>query len=210
MSKPIVYTEEELLDPVKILGLKMSTDPRWVNIQEKNIEFILNDHAFCEQKAASACISLIVRFWDREELVEKVTPVVAEEWAHFQAVLAEMKKRGIPLKQPKNDQYVQKLLKFCRNSGSVEIKMFDALLVSALIEARSCERFRLLSLYCSDLELRKFYYDFMVSEAAHYTMFIKLAETYFPKDVVRARWNEFLAYEADFLKEYSGEEGRMH
>jgi tRNA-(ms[2]io[6]A)-hydroxylase len=206
----IKYTQEELLDPVKILGLKMSTDPRWVNIQEKNIADILNDHAFCEQKAASACISLIVQYWDKQDIVDQVTPVVAEEWAHFRAVLDEMNKRGIELQKPENDHYVNKLLNFCRRNVPFEVKMLDKLLVSALIEARSCERFRLLSLYCSDEHLRDFYYDFMVSEAAHYTMFIKLAENYFPKDTVRSRWNEFLEYEASFLQEYVGQEGRMH
>lgn len=210
MTKKIKYTQEEILDPVKILGLKMSTDPRWVNIQEKNLADILNDHAFAEQKATSSCISLIVRYWDKPDIVEKVTPVVAEEWAHFRMVLREMEKRGIELQKPKNDNYVNNLLSFCRKNVPLEIKMLDQLLVSAMIEARSCERFRLLSLYCSDADLRDFYYDFMVSEAAHYTMFIKLAENYFSKEEVRERWNEFLKYEAAFLAEYVGEEGRIH
>lgn len=210
MSKKIKYTQEELLDPVNILGLKMSTDPRWVNIQEKNLADILNDHAFSEQKATSACISLIVLYWDKQDIVDQVTPVVEEEWAHFRAVLAEMEKRGIALKKPQNDNYVQKLLAFCRKNVPNDVKMLDKLLVSALIEARSCERFRLLSLYCSDKDLRDFYYEFMAAEAAHYTMFIKLAENYFEKDIVRERWNEFLDYEAKFLQEYVGEEGKMH
>ncbi|MGB0427770.1 MAG: tRNA-(ms[2]io[6]A)-hydroxylase [Flavobacteriales bacterium] len=209
MSK-IKYTEEELKDPINILGLRMSTDPRWVNIQEKNIDFILNDHAFCEQKAASACISLIIRFWDKDELVDQVTPVVAEEWMHFRMVLREMRKRNIPLKQPQNDGYVEKIRKFCRNGATLDIKLLDSLLTCALIEARSCERFRLLSLYCVDPELKTFYHDFMVSEAAHYTMFIKLAEIYSPKEQVRARWDEFLDYEAQFLSNYNGEIGKMH
>ncbi len=202
----------EMLDmePVNILGLKLPTDPRWVNIAEKSIEDILIDHAYCEQKAATTCISLIVRFYEREELVEQVSPIVAEEWAHFRRVLREMKKRGYSLKKPRKDEYVQSLLDFRKTGVSRDDRLLDALLICALIEARSCERFRLLSLYISDDDLKKFYHEFMVSEAGHYTIFIKLAETYFAKVKVRERWQEFLEHEANFLKTFEFRSDRFH
>lgn len=198
------------MEPVNILGLKLPTDPRWVNIAEKSIEDILIDHAYCEQKAATTCISLIIRFYEREELVEQVSPIVAEEWAHFRRVLRELKKRGFKLKKPRKDEYVQSLLDFRRTGVSRDDRLLDALLICALIEARSCERFRLLSLYINDDDLKKFYHEFMVSEAGHYTLFIKLAETYFEKKKVRDRWQEFLDHEANFLKSYDFRSDRFH
>ncbi len=198
------------MEPVNILGLKLPTDPRWVNIAEKSIEDILIDHAYCEQKAASTCMSLIIRFFDKEELVEQVSPIVAEEWAHFRRVLREMKKRGFKLKTPRKDEYVQSLLDFRKTGVSRDDRLLDALLICALIEARSCERFRLLSLYITDDELKKFYHEFMVSEAGHYTLFIKLSETYFEKQKVRDRWQEFLEHEAEFLRTFKFRSDRFH
>ncbi len=193
-----------------MLGLKLPTDPRWVNIAEKSIGEILIDHAFCEQKAATSCITLIVNFSDREQLVEALAPIVAEEWGHFRRVLKEMKKRGISLGPKRRDDYVNALIAF-QHKGLVADKiLLEKLLTSALIEARSCERFRLLSLECSDPELRDFYHEFMVSEAGHYRLFMDLAEFYLPKEMVRKRWQEYLDFEAKLLPTLSLRGDRVH
>lgn len=192
------------------LGLELPTDPRWVNLAEMDIEEILTDHAFCEQKAASTCISLIQQFSEREELVEQVSPVVAEEWEHFRQVHAELKKRGMKLGRQRKDEYVGKLMKFQRGGGSREDRLLEKLLTSALIEARSCERFRLLSLHMKEPELREFYHQFMVSEAGHYKMFINLAKTYLPEEKVKKRWAEYLEFEAEMLKTIEVRGDRMH
>ncbi|MBM3918294.1 MAG: tRNA-(ms[2]io[6]A)-hydroxylase [Sphingomonadales bacterium] len=193
-----------------MLGLKLPTDPRWVNIAEKSIGEILIDHAFCEQKAASTCISLIVQYADRAELVQALSPIVAEEWGHFRKVLKEMDVRGIRLDKKRRDDYVQGLLAFQRKGGGEDCVLLEKLLTCALIEARSCERFRQLSLECSEPALRSFYHEFMVSEAGHYRLFMDLAGRYFPRDEVRSRWQEYLDYEAELLAgmEYRGD--RVH
>ncbi|MBI1222311.1 MAG: tRNA 2-methylthio-N6-isopentenyl adenosine(37) hydroxylase MiaE [Bacteroidetes bacterium] len=193
-----------------MLGLKLATDPRWVNIAEKSLEEILTDHAFCEQKAATSGISLIIHHSEKQDLVEEMTPLVAEEWGHFRKVLKELKKRGLNLGKQRKDQYVNLLLKLKRKGLHKEEALLDDLLICAMIEARSCERFRLLSLHCSDEDLREFYHEFMVSEAGHYRMFIDLAKKYFPADEVKARWNEILDGEADILKNLEWRGDRVH
>lgn len=200
------------MDAVQMLGLKLPTDPRWVNIAEKSIDEILIDHAYCEQKAATSCISMIVLYHHHEDIVDALSPIVSEEWAHFRAVLAEMRKRGIKMKTPRKDEYVNQLLAFVKkiNSNNYKNRLLNQLLLNALIEARSCERFRLLSLYIDDEELKKFYYNFMVSEAGHYTLFMKLAENHYPKSVVRESWQEFLNIEAEILENLEYRADRMH
>ncbi len=193
-----------------MLGLKLPTDPRWVNIAEKNIAEILIDHAYCEQKAASSCISMIVQYPDREKLIEVLSPVVTEEWGHFRMVLREMKKRSIPLGRPRKDEYVAKLSQLVRKGGSVEHRLMDQLLVNALIEARSCERFRLLSLHIADEELKQFYHDLMISEANHYVNFVKLAKEYMPEATVDQRLQEMLAAEAEIIRSLELRSDRMH
>lgn len=192
------------------LGLKLPTDPRWVNLAEMDLSEILTDHAFCEQKAATSCISLIQAYPDREELVEAVAPVVTEEWGHFRLVLAELKKRGLKLGRQRKDAYVNALLDFQKKGISKDEALLEKLLICALIEARSCERFRLLSLYCADADLREWYHRFMVSEAGHYRMFLDLAERYFGQERARARWKEFLAYEAEVMRSLPARGDRMH
>jgi tRNA-(ms[2]io[6]A)-hydroxylase len=201
--------EEEELSSVKMLGLKLPTDPRWVNIAEKSIHEILIDHAFCEQKAATTGISLIVRYADKEKLVQEVTPLVAEEWGHFRRVLKELDKRGFKLGRNRKDQYVVQL-QAKQIKGIAGMQMLEQLLISALIEARSCERFRLLSLYCADEDLRKFYHEFMISEAGHYRMFIDLAKTYYNEDLVKKRWQEWLDIEAEILNNLELRGDRVH
>jgi tRNA-(ms[2]io[6]A)-hydroxylase len=193
-----------------MLGLKLATDPRWVDIAEKQIDEILIDHAFCEQKAATSGISLIVRFSDLEDIVEKVSPVVAEEWGHFRKVLKELKKRGYALGKPRKDDYVLNLLKFVKKGGTREVQLVEQLLVMAMIEARSCERFRLLSLHISDEELKSFYHEFMVSEAGHYRMFLDLSNKYASKEYVQQRWQEMLAFEAEMISTLEWRSDRVH
>lgn len=199
----------ETITSLQMLGLKLPTDPRWVNIAEKSIDDILIDHAFCEQKAASTGISLIVRYSNLTKLVEEVTPLVAEEWGHFRRVLKEMAKRGVSLGRARKDDYVIGLQSYMIKGNSQGL-LLEKLLVSALIEARSCERFRLLSLYCSDESLRGFYHEFMVSEAGHYRMFIDLAKEYYPEDQVKKRWQEWLEIEAKVLAGLELRGDRVH
>src|SRR6187549_3476787 len=192
------------------LGLELPTDPRWADMAGKNIRDILVDHAYCEQKAASSCISLIILHHDRTELVETLTPVVAEEWAHFERVLEELKKRGYTLGPQRKDEYVMRLNKIIRKGGNREEQLLEKLLLNALIEARSCERFKMLWKNIPDESLSTFYYELMVSEAGHYKNFIQLAKLYVSEEVVMKRWNEFLEEEAKIMKELGLREDRMH
>ena len=203
--------EEELSEDTRnILGLQLPTDPRWVDLAGISIEEILTDHAYCEQKAATSCISLIQRYSEREKLVKELSPIVTEEWGHFRLVLQELEKRNLKLGKQRKDEYVNKLIGFQRQGGSVESRMLDQLLTMALIEARSCERFKRLSEGLNDDYLRNFYRRFMESEAGHYTLFIELAETYVDKEIVRKRWAEWLKYEADVITDLEVRGDRIH
>lgn len=192
------------------LGLKLPTDPRWANMAEDQLEEILTDHAYCEQKAALTCISLISRFPDRVELVERLAPIVTEEWGHFRQVLAEMKKRGLKLGLPRKDEYVNQLLKIKRKGLSREESLMDRLLIAGLIEARSCERFRILSLNMQSAYMQQFYHNFMVSEAGHYKLFLELARTYVAPEKVQARWNELLKMEKAIIDSLDLRGDRVH
>lgn len=197
-------------DVKNILGLQLPTDPRWVNLAAISMEDILTDHAYCEQKAATTCISLIQRYSEREKLVQELSPIVTEEWGHFRLVLAELHKRNLKLGKQRKDVYVNKLLEFQRKGGNLEDRLLDQLLTMALIEARSCERFKRLSEGLDDEYMCKFYRRFMESEAGHYTLFIELAETYTDKNNVRKRWAEWLAYEAEVMQEMEVRGDRIH
>lgn len=183
-----------------MLGLKLPTDPRWVNIVEKNIGEILTDHAYCEQKAASTAISLIVTFPEYPELVEEMIALSREEMGHFKMVHDRIIARGETLGKYRKDEYVIELMKFFPKGGSRITQLIHRLLYAALIEARSCERFRLLSEELKDKELAEFYHKLMVSEASHYTMFLKFARMYGKRDEVDQKWKELLVYEADIMK----------
>jgi len=203
--------EEQLSEDTRnILGLQLPTDPRWVDLAGKSIEEILTDHAYCEQKAATSCISLIQRYSEREMLVKELAPIVTEEWGHFRLVLQELEKRNLKLGKQRKDEYVNKLIEFQKQGGSVEGRMLDQLLTMALIEARSCERFKRLSEGLNDEYLRNFYRRFMESEAGHYTLFIELSETYVDKEKVRKRWIEWLKYEADVINNLEVRGDRIH
>jgi tRNA-(ms[2]io[6]A)-hydroxylase len=197
-------------DVKNILGLQLPTDPRWINLAEKSLEYILSDHAFCEQKAATSCISLIQLYPDKQKLVEELAPIVTEEWGHFRQVWNEISKRGLKLGKQRKDEYVNKLIAFEQKGGNEEGRFLDKLLISALIEARSCERFKRLSEGMEDEYFRNFYRKFMESEAGHYTLFIELAAHYIPRDTVRKRWKEWLEYEATVIKSLELRGDRIH
>jgi tRNA-(ms[2]io[6]A)-hydroxylase len=197
-------------DSRAILGLQLPTDPRWVDLAALSLEDILSDHAWCEQKAAITCIAFIQRFSDRTELVAALAPVVSEEWGHFRLVLAELKRRGLKLGPQRKDEYVGRLLEFAKKGGRPEERLLDQMLFMALIEARSCERFKRLSEGLPDEYLRKFYRRFMESEAGHYALFIGLAETYLPRERVRQRWSEWLAFESKVISGLAVRGDRIH
>ncbi|WP_281540686.1 tRNA-(ms[2]io[6]A)-hydroxylase [Maribacter aestuarii] len=189
-----------------MLGLKLPTDPRWVNIVEKNIDEILTDHAYCEQKAASTAISLIVSFPEYTELIEEMIALSREEMAHFKMVHDRIIARGKTLGRDRKDEYVLELIKFFPKGGSRSTQLVHRLLYAALIEARSCERFRLLSEELKDKELANFYYKLMVSEAGHYTMFLKFARKYGDREEVDAKWQALLNFEAEIMKKLGSQE----
>ncbi len=184
-----------------MLGLKLPTDPRWVNIVEKNIDDILIDHAYCEQKAASTAISLIIGFPEYTELVQEMISLSREEMAHFKMVHDRILARGKTLGRDRKDAYVIALLKFFPKGGSRTTQLVHRLLYAALIEARSCERFRLLSEQLKDKELANFYKTLMISEAGHYTLFLKFARQYGNRAEVDKKWHDLLEFEADIMKD---------
>lgn len=199
-----------MIEPMHTLGLELPTDPRWTNIVQMDIREILIDHAYCEQKAASSCISLITQYPDKPELLELLTPVVAEEWSHFERVMEQLKKRGFSFGPQRKDEYVNRLMKVKRDGGSRDQQLVEKLLICALIEARSCERFKLLWKNIQDEELRNFYYELMVSEAGHYRNFLDLAMTYMPEAYVWERWKEILKEEGEIMASLELRGDRMH
>lgn len=202
--------KDESIDVKNILGLQLPTDPRWVDLASMNLEEILTDHAYCEQKAATTCITLIQRYADKEELVRSLSPIVTEEWGHFRLVLAELHKRKLKLGKQRKDIYVNKLLDFQKKGGGPQERFLDQLLTMAMIEARSCERFKRLSEGLDDAYMRKFYRRFMESEAGHYTLFIELCELYVDKETVRKRWAEWLEHEKVIIEDMEIRGDRIH
>ena len=189
-----------------MLGLKLPTDPRWINIAAMNIDDILTDHAFCEQKAASTAISLIVSFPEYTDLVQKMTALVEEEMSHFKIVHDLIIARGQTLGRDRKDDYVIALLKFFPKGGSRTTQLVHRLLYAALIEARSCERFRLLAEHLEDKKLANFYKKLMISEAHHYTMFLKFARQYGNRVEVDQKWESLLQFEAEIIKNLGASE----
>ncbi|MGM5470429.1 tRNA-(ms[2]io[6]A)-hydroxylase [Flavobacteriaceae bacterium LMO-SS05] len=189
-----------------MLGLKLPTDPRWVNIVEKNIEDILTDHAYCEQKAASTAISLIVSFPEYTDLVQEMIALVKEEISHFKMVHDKILNQGWVLGRDRKDEYVNQLLTFFPKGGSRTTQLVHRLLYAALIEARSCERFRLLSEQLQDKDLAEFYRNLMVSEANHYTMFLGFARQYGDRNEVEKKWQLLLDFEAQIMNDLSKKE----
>jgi tRNA-(ms[2]io[6]A)-hydroxylase len=188
---------------IKMLGLKLPTDPRWVNIVEKDVEEILTDHAYCEQKAASTAISLILSFPEYTDLVEEMIALAQEEMSHFKMVHDIITKKGWALGRNRKDEYVIQIVKFFPRGGSRNTQLIHRLLYAALIEARSCERFRLLSEELEDKKLTKFYRKLMISEANHYTMFLGFARKYGTRKEVDKKWQELLTFEAEIMKDLS-------
>lgn len=192
-----------------MLGLKLPTDPNWVNIAEKNIEEVLTDHAFCEQKAASNAITLVVNYSEHPDMVDAMLSLAKEELTHFEMVHSKLKERGYKLGRERRDDYVNDLYKFMRTGHRRHIVLIDRLLFSALIEARSCERFKILSEQVKDEDLRAFYRELMISEANHYTTFIGFARQYAQGEDVDKRWKEWLDHEAEVVQNY-GKKETMH
>lgn len=186
---------------IKMLGLKLPTDPRWVNIVEKNVEEILTDHAYCEQKAASTAISLIVSFPEYTELVEEMVALAQEEMSHFKMVHDKIVERGWTMGRDRKDEYVIQITRFFPKGGSRTTQLVHRLLYAALIEARSCERFRLLSEELEDKKLARFYRKLMISEAGHYTMFLGFARKYGERVEVDKKWQDLLTFEAQVMKD---------
>ena len=197
-------------DTKNILGLQLPTDPRWVDLAGISLEAILTDHAYCEQKAATSCITLIQKHSDKDKLVTELAPIVTEEWGHFRLVLQELHKRGLKLGRQRKDEYVNALIQFQTKGGHPNDRFLDQLLMMAMIEARSCERFKRLSEGLNDAYLARFYRRFMESEAGHYTLFIELAETYLPKEKVRQRWADWLTHETVIMREMELRGDRIH
>ena len=189
-----------------MLGLKLPTDPRWVNIVEQNIEEILTDHAWCEQKAVSNSLSLVISYPEYTELVDEMLGIAKEELAHFEMVHEKIKQRGFVLGKERRDEYVNELYQFMRKGYKREIALIDRLLFSALIEARSCERFKILSEQIADEDLKGFYRELMISEATHYTTFLGFARKYAGKEDVDKRWQEWLDHEAQIISKYGKSE----
>lgn len=195
-----------MANELKMLGLKLPTDPRWVNIVEKNVEEILTDHAYCEQKAASTAISLIVSFPEYTDLVQEMVALVKEEISHFKMVHDRIIANGWVMGRDRKDEYVIAILKFFPKGGSRTDQLVHRLLYAALIEARSCERFRLLSEELEDKDLASFYRNLMISEANHYTMFLGFARQYGDRKEVDEKWQALLEFEADVMKDLSKSE----
>jgi tRNA-(ms[2]io[6]A)-hydroxylase len=193
-----------------MLGLKLPTDPRWTNLAARSIQEILTDHAYCEQKATSTAISLIQNYPDFENIVTALSPIVKEEWGHFELVIEQLKKRGLKLGLQRKDKYVSELLKYICHGGSRKESLVEKLLFSALIEARSCERFKLLSKNIEDKELKSFYKNLMVSEAGHYRLFLDLACEMGGKEKVMSRWEEWLEFEAQVMERLDIRGDRIH
>jgi tRNA-(ms[2]io[6]A)-hydroxylase len=191
-----------------MLGLKLETDPRWVNIVEKNIEEILTDHAYCEQKAATNALSIMISYPYHTDLVDEMLKLAKEELTHFEMVHQKIKDRGLKLGFERKDEYVGELYKFMRKGDHRKgIVLIDRLLFAAMIEARSCERFKLLSEEINDEDLKAFYRELMISEATHYTLFIGFARKYgADTEDIDARWQQWLDYEAGILRKYSKKE----
>lgn len=177
---------------------------------EMSMAEILTDHAWCEQKAATSGITMIIARPGHARLVQEMTALVAEEWGHFRKVLKELNQRNLPLGKSRTDDYVVQLNKFKKIGGSSDERFSDQLLMNALIEARSCERFRLLSISLTDDYFRNFYHEFMVSEAGHYRTFIDLAKEFYPEEKVKARWEEWLIYEAEVMRQLPLRGERVH
>lgn len=189
-----------------MLGLKLPTDPRWANIAEKNIEEILTDHAWCEQKAASNAISITIRYPEKSELITELLELAQEELTHFQMVHERILARGLELGKPRKDEYVRQLMAYFPQGGKREDRLVNDLLVSAMIEARSCERFKVLSENIEDKELAAFYRDLMVSEANHYTLFLNYARKYGGREIADKKWNDLLDFEASIMKDLGNKE----
>ena len=183
-----------------MLGLKSDTDKSWVQIVEKNLQQLLTDHAFAEQKAAAAAVSLIINYSEETEFVQAMSDHAIEEMGHFKMVHEIMISRNMTLGQDQKSDYAKHLSKFFPKTKDRQQSMINRLLMAAMIEARSCERFSVLSNNMKDQELAKFFGDLLASEAGHYALFLGFARKYMDREIVDKLWDEFLTYEAEYIK----------
>jgi tRNA-(ms[2]io[6]A)-hydroxylase len=192
-----------------MLGLQFETETSWADIAKVNLEQILTDHAFLEQKAASNAVSIIINYSEETELVKEMSNIAIEEMQHFKMVHLLMVKRGMVLGREQKNDYAIRLQKFFKKTGDRTDALVQRLLIAALIEARSCERFKVFSENMEDEELSKFYQNLMVSEANHYTTFLKFARAYQDRAIVDEKWNALLTFEAEMMRE-RGNVAKIH
>lgn len=190
-----------------MLGLKLETDPYWAKLALSDLDEAMTDHAFCEQKAASNAISLIVLFSEYSELVTAMAEIAREELEHFAQVHQRIIARGRVLGRERKDAYVNELYKFIRKGCSREELLLDRLIFAAMVEARSCERFKVLAEHMDDPELVQFYTELMKSEAQHYTVFLNFARKYAGREIANARWQEMLTFETELIRNYGRSAG---
>jgi len=192
-----------------MLGLQFETGTTWAEIAKDDLQQILTDHAFLEQKAASNAVSIIINYSEETELVKEMSNIAIEEMQHFKMVHLLMVKRGMVLGREQKNDYAIRLQKFFNKTKDRTDALIQRLLVAALIEARSCERFKVFSENMEDEELSKFYNNLMISEANHYTTFLKFARKYQDREIVDKKWNALVAFEAEMMKE-RGKTAKIH
>jgi tRNA-(ms[2]io[6]A)-hydroxylase len=180
-----------------MLSLAAPTQPSWTARALAGLDELLVDHAHCEKKAAGMAVSLIFRYAQRFFLLEPLSRLAREELAHFEEVLRLLEVRGIPFRSLRASPYAGRLRRCLR--GTEPGRLVDVLLCSALIEARSCERFKLLAEAVADTELAGFYRGLLVAEARHHQIYVELALQAAPAPAVRARLRELAAREAEIL-----------
>ena len=180
-----------------MLHLAVPTDSGWLPRALTDISELLLDHAHCEQKAAGNAVALLFRYPQHAFLMSPLAELAREELAHFQQVLALLDARGERFRPQRASPYAGRLRQVVR--APEPQRLLDTLLCSAVIEARSCERFQLLAGGLPDAELAAFYRGLLASEARHHQMFLELADVLVPPDEVRVRLDEIAAYEASVL-----------
>jgi tRNA-(ms[2]io[6]A)-hydroxylase len=192
---------------MKMLNLAAPTDSEWFDRIEPELDTILVDHTHLEKRAASTALSMIFRYTGRETLPETLSPIVREEMEHFEQMLDVLKSRGVELRRLEPAPYAKKLVKHIRTHEPETL--LDKLIVAGLIEARSCERFKILSENIDDAPLADYYGQLFESEARHYTTYTDLARLYFPQETVKTRLREMAQLELEALQASEGV-ARLH
>jgi tRNA-(ms[2]io[6]A)-hydroxylase len=193
------------------LPLKSATSPNWARDVLREPLALLNDHAHLEKKAAANALELLNRWPEPnppENWITAMTAIARDEVEHLAVVCRLLARRGGRLTKQHSNPYASALRQLVRK-GEGRDELVDRLIVSALIEARSCERFKLLAEFSQDAELAKLYRGLWASEHGHYRMFLQLAERVDSRESVERRWDQMLDAEARIIQ--SQEVGpRMH